>query len=92
MEGKESSLLLGMKLFLNEFLFAFLCVVTVKAYVVNRYAQAAIYEAAFATILFYGQRIACEDERARSWTLGYPFHLTGSVLGVVFGMFVSNFA
>lgn len=78
------------KIFLNEFLFAFLCVTTTKAYVHNAYARASIFEASLATLLFYDKKITFEDGRARTWDYGYPFYLLGAILGMLAGMFVSK--
>jgi hypothetical protein len=81
---------LWLKIFLNEFLFAFLCVATTKAYVHNACAQASVFEASLATLLFYDKRITFDDERSRKWGYGYPFYLLGAVLGMLAGMFVSK--
>ena len=81
---------LWLKIFLSEFIFAFLCVTTTKAYVHNAYAQASVFEASLATLLFYDKRITFHDDRSREWNYGYPFYLIGAVLGMIAGMLVSK--
>lgn len=81
---------LWIKLFFSEFLFAFLCVLTTKAYVRDARTQAVVFEAAFATLLFYDKKITFEDDRAREWKYGYPANLVGAVLGMLTGMLVKT--
>jgi hypothetical protein len=81
---------LWLKIFFSELIFSFLCVITTKAYVHNAYAKASIFEAAFATLLFYDKKITFEDERSREWKYGYPFNLAGTLLGMLLGMLISR--
>jgi hypothetical protein len=73
-----------------EFLSALLIVGATRAYVIGSYRQTAVMEVAFVTQWFYARGISFDDERSRSWYVGYPAYLIGAVGGTLCGLCLSK--
>jgi len=80
---------LFLKIAALDFLNAVIIVAATRAYVVKSYAWTGILEVVFVTQWFKQRNISFDDTESRKWSFGYPAYLAGSVLGTLFGLWLS---
>lgn len=81
---------LALKIILLEFTTALVIVAATRAYVSGRYSLVVATEVVFVIQWFYSRQLSFDDEKSRSWLVGFPAYLIGGVAGAVAGLYLSK--
>ena len=85
----DSYILKFARIFALEFVSTFLIVGCTREYVAAKYMKTALFESVWITQWFYQAKLFNEQEETRSWSLGYPAFLIGTVLGAWAGIWIT---
>lgn len=69
---------------------ALVILLATRAFVLGSYLGVGCVEVIFVAQWFYSRGLSFEDDRSRSWLIGFPAYLVGSVAGALVGLYISK--